>query len=120
MNPPEELFEKVLNRALVQLGKTIKDRRRERGWTQRGMAQRCRISLAELEALEKGEKNLTMRVLMGLSLGLGGCSMAELMAEMERRWLRDTGNLLQWCSLVDECCGGMETVPKARRRRLSE
>lgn len=120
MKPSDDPLDKLLRRFLVQLGKTIKERRTANGWSQKRMARRCGISLGELEALERGEKNVTIRVLLSISLGLGRYSMADIMTEAEGRWLRDMGNLFQWCSLRDTHCDEVADVPKLPRRHSGE
>lgn len=55
----------------VQVGKRIRGSRLEKGWTQEQLAAEAEISVQQLRALEKGQRNLGVDHLSRLSDAMG-------------------------------------------------
>jgi transcriptional regulator with XRE-family HTH domain len=59
------------DRALRDVGRRIAELRRERGWTQERFAERLGLQTNNLQRIELGMQNLTVRSLVRLANGLG-------------------------------------------------
>jgi transcriptional regulator with XRE-family HTH domain len=58
-------------RALKDVGRRVAELRRDRGWTQEGFAERIGLQANNLQRIELGMQNLTVRSLVRLANGLG-------------------------------------------------
>lgn len=58
------------DRALKDVGRRIAELRRERGWTQETFAERLGLQANNLQRIELGMQNLTIRSLVRLANGL--------------------------------------------------
>ena len=85
----------------VQVGNRIRGSRLEKGWTQEWLAAEAEISVQQLRALEKGQRNLGVDHLGRLSDAMGvssdfllkGCSEnSTLVCKMLEMCIRDRGN----------------------------
>ncbi len=54
-----------------QLGVRIKELRRERGWSQRRLAQKCGLNRAHVGTLESGHSDVQLLTLLKIAKGLG-------------------------------------------------
>jgi transcriptional regulator with XRE-family HTH domain len=59
------------DRALKDVGRPVAELRRERGWTQEQLAERLGLQTNNLQRIELGMQNLTVRSLARLANGLG-------------------------------------------------
>ena len=59
------------DRAIKDIGRRIAEIRRERGWTQEQGAERLGLQTNNLQRIELGMQNLTVRSLVRLANGLG-------------------------------------------------
>jgi transcriptional regulator with XRE-family HTH domain len=75
------------DRALKDVGRRIAESRRERGWTQEELAERLGIQANNLQRVELGMQNLTVRSLVRLANGLG-VSLATLFEAPSSRVVR--------------------------------
>jgi transcriptional regulator with XRE-family HTH domain len=72
-------------RALAaELGILIRHLRLERGYSQVGFAEACRIERAYMDMIERGEVNVSVRTVYKVARGLG-LTLSGLFLEMERR-----------------------------------
>ena len=62
---------------LAELGRRIREKRKERSWTQEDLAANAHIDRSYIGGVERGERNLTFTVLCEICLALG-CDVAEL------------------------------------------
>ncbi|HXX68096.1 MAG TPA: helix-turn-helix transcriptional regulator [Polyangiaceae bacterium] len=58
-------------RALKDVGRRVAELRRARGWTQEAFAERIGLQANNLQRIELGMQNLTVRSLVRLANGLG-------------------------------------------------
>lgn len=79
-----------------------------------------KVSVSELKFVEAGDRNVTLGIVLRICITLDGTSLTEVISETERRLMEDEEGLVLWRSLMRQLRDLMETVPKARRRRLSE
>lgn len=63
--------------ALKTLGNRIRQRRRDLGWTQEGLADKAEIDRSYIGGVERGERNLTFTVLCQICAALD-CDVAAL------------------------------------------
>jgi transcriptional regulator with XRE-family HTH domain len=66
---------------LEELGSRIRDRRKERGWTQEELAAKADIDRSYIGGVERGERNLTFTMLCDICRSLG-CDVAALTADL--------------------------------------
>jgi transcriptional regulator with XRE-family HTH domain len=75
------------DRALKDVGRRIAELRRDRGWTQEALAERLGLQANNLQRVELGMQNLTVRSLVRLANGLG-VSLASLFEAPRDRTVR--------------------------------
>lgn len=75
------------DRALKDVGRRLAELRRERGWTQEELAERLGLQTNNLQRIELGMQNLTVRSLVRLSNGLG-VALGELFEQPRNRAVR--------------------------------
>jgi transcriptional regulator with XRE-family HTH domain len=66
-----------------ELGSLIRRLRLERGYSQAGFAEVCKIDRAHMGEIERGDINVTVRTALKIAKGLG-MSLAGLFEELER------------------------------------
>lgn len=62
---------------LKELGNRIRQKRRDRGWTQEALADNANIDRSYIGGVERGERNLTFKVLCQICEALN-CDVASL------------------------------------------
>lgn len=69
---PEALAELRYFRERFRLARRFAEARRDRGWTQKRLAEKTGLNQSEISALESGQANPTYRTLQTLATALGG------------------------------------------------
>lgn len=64
---------------LEELGRRIREKRKELGWTQEELAAKAEIDRSYIGGVERGERNLTFTMLCDIAEALG-CDVAALTA----------------------------------------
>lgn len=70
-------FLRMNTQDLTKLGDRIREHRKKLGLTQEGLAYKAEIDRSYIGGVERGERNLTLKVLCAICVALG-CDIAEL------------------------------------------